>query len=525
MLKPAAITMLFPCLLLCACGGGSNGLPPQRPQASVSGAAVDAAIINGTVAVYAFSDGTPGELLGSGVTDNAGNYRIDIRSADQPILVQVEGGYYLDEVTGMQVDLLPGQALTALSNYRSGTPLTVVATTFTHLAAGLAEYDIANEGMPVASAIDAANNLVSNLVGVDILHTTPADITDPANASPFLTPGLQYGFATAALSGFTRYAALAANAAPDGAPFNSITLAQLMHNDIAADGVLDGKGLDQNNDPVVLHLGTIVLNEDIYRHALAVNMIRMAQDPNNKTAITPALLAPAASAYNDNVSAIFGKRPVIAFDEGGSNLVLNAPSGWVGSLDPAHNPVTVDVTLTDAFGFAAPPAFALDGSPLVLTNPTLPPALGGGYAFQGSLDTSAIPEGAHTLSVSATDYIGTIVTRNYALNVDHTPPQFCINGYWANASGYYMLPNGSVDWSGAYRDNLSGTVSMTVNGDNATLTENPDGTGSWVVPGSVGVTLPDFDITLTDAAGNVDHFTSSPTQNFFAGPACTSGWF
>ncbi len=525
MLKPATFTVFFVCVLLAACGGGSSGLPPQRPEASVTGAAVDAAIINGTVSVYAFSDGTPGALLGSGVTDSAGHYSIDIRSEDQPILVQITGGYYVDEVTGQQVDLLPGQALTALANYQSGVPLTVVATAFTHLAAGLAEYDIASGSMPVAAAIDASNQLVSDLIGVDILHTTPADITDPANASPSLTAGLQYGFATAALASWSEDAALADKAALDSAPFNSITLAQLMHDDIAADGVLDGKGLDQNGDPAALHVGTIALNEDIYRHALAIHMIRMAQNPANRTAIAPAMLAPAARAYNDNVSTLFGKRPVIPFIEGGADLALNAPTGWVGSLDAAHNPVTLDVTLTDAFGFAAAPVFVLDGSPLAVASPTPPPTLGGGYEFKASLDTSTIPEGSHTLGVSATDYIGTVVTKTYPFDVDHTPPQFCVNGYWADASGYYMLPNGSVNWSGEYRDNLSGVVSMTVNGDTATLTPNPDGTGSWVIPNSVGVTLPDFDITVTDAAGNVNHFTSSPTQNFFAGPACIDGWF
>jgi len=520
-----ASTPLFLCILIAACGGGSGSLPPPRPDTSVSGTAVDALIINGTVSVYGFANGRIGALLGSGVTDSAGQYAISIRAMDQPILVQVSGGYYVEEASGQQVDLTPGQSLTAVAIYQSGTPLTVVATTFTHLAAGLAEYDIARLGMPAAAAINAANTLVSGLVGVDIIHTTPTDITNPANASPFLTPGLQYAFATAALSSWTQYAALADNAPVHSAPYTSIALAQAMHDDIAADGALDGKGVDQNGDPSALHIGTFALNQDIYRHALAVHMIRMAQNPNNKTALSSAVIAPMAEAYNDSVSAIFGKRPLVAFAEGGASLTLNTPSGWVGSLDAARNPVTFDVTLTDAFGFAAAPTFALDGSPLALANAAAPPALGGGYEFKGTLDTTTLAEGRHTLSVSATDYIGTVVTRTYPFDVDHTPPQFCVDGYWVGTSGYYMLPSGSVNWSGQYRDNLSGAVSMTVNGYTATLTPNPNGTGSWVIPNSVGVILPGFNITVTDAAGNMNHLIYSLSQNFFAGPACTNGWF
>ena len=292
--KVPVLIVFFFFLPIAACGGSGN-LPAQRPAAVVSGAAVDAPIINGNVAIYAFADGQAGALLGSGVTDNGGNYSVSIRSADQPILVAVSGGYYIDEATGQQVDLLPGQSLTTLANYQSGTPLTVMVTPFTHLAAGLAEYDIAQRGISPASAIDTANKLVSELVGVDVVQTAPLDITDPSNASPSLSPGLQYGFEIAALSNWTQSAALADNAAVGSAPYNSISLADLMHEDIAADGELDGKGLDQYGDPASLHVGTFILNEDIYRHALAVNMIRAAQNPNNKTALS------AASAHNPQI--------------------------------------------------------------------------------------------------------------------------------------------------------------------------------------------------------------------------------
>lgn len=515
---------VFCAVLLAACGGaGSGALPPARPDAVVSGVAFDGPIVHATVSVYSFANGVAGSLLGSAVTDDQGRYAVTISSVDVPLLVQVSGGYYVDETSGQQVPLAEGAALTALANYHSGTPLTVAVTAFTTVAAGLAQYYIGKQGMAVGAAIDQANQMISQLIGVDIIKTLPVDITNPANASPFLTPGLQYAFAAAALSGWTDYAAAIDQATPGQAPFNAVSLAQRMHDDIAADGVLDGNAADPNGNPVPLSLGTFALDADVYRHALAVQMVRVAQGAENRTSVGPAAVAAAAQAYNDSTSPVFGTRAVIPFTEQGPAIVLRSPTGWVGG--PAATSPVLALDLEDAFGFASPPAVTLDGKPLALGNPVPPPAMGGGYAFTAILDTAAIPDGRHTLAVAATDYIGTVATASFPLNVDHTPPQFCVNSYWATSSGFYPLPQGSANWSGSYRDNLSGVVAMTINGATPVLTPGADNTGTWVLPDSSALVLPDFDITVTDAAGNVDHFTYSQSNSTFAGPACLTGWY
>ncbi len=521
-MRMIAVTLLSS-VLLAACGGsGSGGLPPARPEAVISGVAFDGPIAHGTVSVYSFASGAPGSLLGSATTDTQGRYAVTVSGADQPILVQVSGGSYVDEASGQPVSL-GSASLSALANYHSGTSMTVAVTAFTKVAAGLAQYYIDTQGMTVGAAIDQANQMFSQLVGVDIVQTLPTDLTDPANASPFLTPGLQYAFTLAALSGWTDMAAAVDQATPGQAPFNAVSLAQRMHDDIAADGVLDGNAADPNGNPVPLYIGTFVLDEDIYRHALAVQMIRVAQSANNRTSIGPAAIAAAAQAYNDSTSPVFGSRPVIPFTEGGPAIVLTAPTGWVGgpsALSPA-----LDLQLKDAFGFAAPPVSTRAGPPLADTGASPPPGAGGDYGFSAHIDTPAIADGRHTLGITATDYIGAVATASYPLDVDHTPPQFCINSYWANSSGFYPLPQGSANWSGSYRDNLSGVVSMTVNGDQPVLTPGANGSGTWVIPNSSGLILPDFDITVTDAAGNVDHFIYSQGNNTFAGPACLTGWY
>ena len=511
-------------VLLAACGGaGSGGLPPARPDAVISGVAFDGPIVHATVSVYGFANGVAGSLLGSALTDAQGRYAVTVRSADEPILVQVSGGYSVDETSGQQVPLAEGAVLMALANYHSGTPMTVAVTAFTEVAAGLAQYYIDKQGMAAGAAIDQANQMISQLVGVNIIQILPTDITNPANASPFLTPGLQYAFATAALSGWTDYAATVDQVTPGQAPFNAVSLAQRMHDDIAADGMLDGNAADPNGNLVPLYLGTFALDADVYRHALAVQMVRVAQGADNRTSVGPATVAAAAQAYNDSTSPVFGSRAVIPFTEQGPGIVLRSPTGWVGG--PAATSPVLALDLEDAFGFASPPVVTLDGKPLAVGGAAPPPAMGGSYAFSGTLDTAAIPDGRHTLAVTATDYIGAVATASFPLDVDHTPPQFCVNRYWSDSSGFYPLPQGSANWSGSYRDNLSGVVSMTVNGQTPVLTPGAGNTGTWVLPNSSALVLPDFDITVTDAAGNVDHFTYSQVNDPFAGPACLNGWY
>ena len=109
--------------------------------------------------------------------------------------------------------------------------------------------------------------------------------------------------------------------------------------------------------------------------------------------------------------------------------------------------------------------------------------------------------------------------------MDHAAPQFCVNSYWAGSSGFFPLPEGSANWSGSYRDDLSGVVAMTVDGYRPVLTPGTGNGGTWVIPDSRSMVLPDFDVTVTDAAGNVDHFTYSLGNNTFAGPACLTGWY
>ena len=178
-------------LILTACGGGgssssdstSGSLPASRPAGTVSGVAFDSVVSGGTVSIYDFTTGTKGALLGSGQTGADGQFSIEIVTPDKPILIEVEGGAYLEEASGLQVqiDQSNGQKLSAVQLYQSGQPVTVNTTFFTTLATGLAEYLVQTQGRAVADAVQAANQQISTWAGFDIVKTSPLNVADPAN--------------------------------------------------------------------------------------------------------------------------------------------------------------------------------------------------------------------------------------------------------------------------------------------------------------------------------------------------------
>ena len=241
------------------------------PVGSVSGTTFDGLITSGIVAIYDFSAGAKGAQLAQATSDSSGLYSIPLQIETRPILVEVTGGYYAEEAgtNPVTVTLAANQKLSAVTNYTTGSTLKVAVTTFTHLAAGLASYEI-SKGTAVSTAINNANSRVSSLAGVNILTTFPKEITDVNNASATLKPELRYGFLEAAISMWTYNNAPTPKSA-HLAPYTSIDFAQLLYQDISADGLLDGMGLDSTGAAAQLSFGTIPLGVDVYRMGLGTS--------------------------------------------------------------------------------------------------------------------------------------------------------------------------------------------------------------------------------------------------------------
>ena len=145
MLKNKSFKLSLLCAALLLAGCGNEKVPPPPPVGAITGNAVDALIIGGEVRAYAFNDGEKGEelTLNPVITDSEGHFKIDVQANhDQPIVLEVTGGHYIEEATGRTITLNDRQFLRAVYNYKHGSDIDMMVTTWTHLASADASYRI-----------------------------------------------------------------------------------------------------------------------------------------------------------------------------------------------------------------------------------------------------------------------------------------------------------------------------------------------------------------------------------------------
>lgn len=420
------------CVFLFSCGGsggsGSGALPPSVPAGTVNGTAHDNVLVGSTITAYQYTNGQRGKILGTAVTDSNGNYSLSVQVETCPILLEATAGYYKEEADNppYQVNLKTGQVLDAVMNYTTGGTISVQLTPFTHIAAGLAAYRI-NTGTDVATAIDTSNQDVSTMLGFNVLAVTPLDVTNPLNASAYVSNGLVYGFLSAAISDWTLFASMKVEPSTPHANFNSIALAQLMYADIVADGVLDGKGMDVTGQLVPLSFGVLPLNANVYRYALAAHMIQFANSsPNNATTITGADLQTYAAAYAGYTGVIFGTAAPLPFVNSGVP-VISSPTISGLATSPTATPLLAGSWIGNTKTICASVASTgtLDSGSITLNNtPTYISNYETSTEPCWNLDSSIASDGANTLSFSVVDTYGIISSPSFtiAVLIDNTPP-------------------------------------------------------------------------------------------------------
>lgn len=170
-----ALSLVF--LTGCGSGSGDTALFPGDGGGTISGRAMKGPVADARVTAYAVhADGTMGEPIGSGQTDQQGNYSVSTGAHSGPVYLEVSGGHYMDEatlkdtpmnatvMTAMIPHSIPGEIINGVQI----TPLTSMAQA---LAKGMPG------GMSETNAI-WANDAVGRYFEVgDVLHTPPVDTT------------------------------------------------------------------------------------------------------------------------------------------------------------------------------------------------------------------------------------------------------------------------------------------------------------------------------------------------------------
>jgi len=496
MLRTSTFTMILLALLLTACSGGGGGSTPSAvPTGKVTGTVLDGLILNGTVTAYDYSTGTKGSVLGQATTDTrTGTYALSLQVESRPLLLEITGGYYNEEMAPTtNIPLDTGDKMQAVVNYTTGASITTSITAYTTAAAGLAAYEI-KKGTAVATAISDANMRFSNLVGFDIIKTVPLEITDVANASASLTSPLKYGFLAGGISMWA-YNNHPTGVAPLQKPYISIKFVQLMYQDVAADGLLNGMGTDNTSNPVQLSFGTVPLSPTVYRQGVGVSMLQMAQHANNKTGLGSSMVLPFAETYAGSTDPMWAGVQLVPISSPIVTITSPTPNAWMRGTP------NVTASIQDYVGLSSAELIVNSASvSTVTTNLTTP-------VFP--LNTTSYSDGAHTIAVKATNTVGLSTTATVGVQVDNTPPTLALPTTYLSAVNYCAV-NGNVFDS---RSGPAGVITATWGNSycsstaTSTITNNSYGVvlqAPYSVPGGCANTIGmnNLAVTATDTAGN-----------------------
>ncbi|NRF13731.1 hypothetical protein HRJ43_05560, partial [Vibrio coralliilyticus] len=288
--KIKLILTILSILSLSSCGGGGgdgDSSPQSRKTGTITGTVFDAPISGGVVTAYEYKNGVLGRELGQTKTNASGEYTLNVDSASMPVYIKVQGGGYRDPFSNNVVRTSSNGVieLASVINFSEGETAQVMITPMTYMAQGLAEYKIKKEGQSASSAINSALSTINSMYGFNVNTVNPVDITTGGHDA-VATDGHKYG---ALLTAYSSYAySFLENDSTGADTYTSINLARIGYDDIVADGLLDGKVLDDSRDFLEdARFGTQYITSDFYTHSVAEHTLIVVSDPNVNVSGTP----------------------------------------------------------------------------------------------------------------------------------------------------------------------------------------------------------------------------------------------
>jgi hypothetical protein len=236
MISFSALALAVSLLVGCGGGGGNSGAGSAAvTTGTLSGTATKGPVSGAAVKAFAINNGAMGSQLGSATTDTSGNFTMTMDTYTGPVMLQVRGGSYLDEATGVRMNMLDADELTcvvpAVTVTAGSTTAGVQVTPLTSMAQAWAEHMAG--GMTTANATTANSRIGAAYVGsgADIVMMHPIDPTVAGSANGASIEAKNYGMMLAAMS----------QAAHDlGMTTSSSAMVTAMRDD-ASDGIMDGR--------------------------------------------------------------------------------------------------------------------------------------------------------------------------------------------------------------------------------------------------------------------------------------------
>lgn len=185
-----------------------------------------------------------------------------------------------------------------------------------------------------------------------------------------------------------------------------------MKSDLAQDGVLNGVGRDTSGNAVALLVGNAGLTTTIYRHQLALwAVIRVRAETEGALGATPdeqtriVSFLPSFVAYNDATHSLLDASAIVELDEGGTKVTIGGPSS--GAILSGDNGMA---------GFARDSVGIPSLSTVMLIDGVLYTPFANQYIPNHFINTTIFPNGAHILTIKATNNLGHVSTASVNVN-------------------------------------------------------------------------------------------------------------
>ncbi|MDH5327643.1 MAG: Ig-like domain-containing protein [Gammaproteobacteria bacterium] len=266
-------------------------------------------------------------------------YDVERSSTSTPTINRWMSGDYIEDADMALVTINSSDELYVAYNTSIYSRITANINYYTTLSTGLAQYSNSFAVNPVLH-ISVSNDAIWDLAGFNILHTNVAKVS-VAPTRTYTDNEILNGYVHAAISQLTLDESVNAGNVMRMRPYTIADYITIAHNDIRYDGVLNGVGVNGTQ----LFMGDRAVGTEMYRHDLAVAMMKFADNPYNLLGYDKVGMLGLAIAVNDSTDSIYGETPIVAIDEGGAVISNFEPAdGSSVSGDAMFSVDLVDTT-------------------------------------------------------------------------------------------------------------------------------------------------------------------------------------
>lgn len=397
-------------LLATGCEKGTNEASPGTIQAGT--VVIDTHFRGANLEIYA-SDALYQAPLASGKTDEEGHLELPIISKSGILRVVLSGGAQISRNGYPDNDNTDGKTLSSHFRYQEGWTAAVIVNEFTNVASGLHEY-LVNTGMAASDAWEVSGAAFNDYLGVNIYGDTPFEVLVRDLRAD--TPVEERTFYHFLLKGLELLSSsLAIENGIDSTVVSSVYLSDVMRRDIAADGILDGTGLQDDASTIgTLAIGATFITPDFYTTEIARSVIyaaKPAPDEDFAYQIPSALIEQASLlAKKDSQVVGVGERP---------GLDTEAPIITIQGYDEQsyHRGAYTPMLLINDLTGIATLEVDMDGTFLVV-----PVFSTNGRSTSFRITTTDYEDGTHLLGIRSSDVFGNEAYVQYSLKTDNTGP-------------------------------------------------------------------------------------------------------